>query len=355
MQTITDSLQICSDQRRMMGTTISIQLAVPLAQLGEASLAVQASFVWLDEVEARLTRFKTDSELMCLNHHGGQPFTASPILLDCLSVALDAATSTDGLFDPTLLPHLKAAGYDRDFDAIAHRDTGIAERILPVTGRWRDIQLNAARSQITMPADVQIDLGGIAKGWAADYLADTMLASFPNALINLGGDLRVRGGPTPETVWAIAIDNPLLADAENEDHLAIITPGRGGVATSGANRRWWLQGNHVRHHVIDPRTGRPAHLWTPPETERDEHTAGTLIAAATALAETATAAEIAAKVALLRGFPHALQAVEDAWAATPGTGTALLVALGSGKVHASLNLDAWFHHYAIERGIWYQH
>ena len=38
-------------------------------------------------------------------------------------------------------------------------------------------------------------------------------------------------------LWAIAIDNPLLADANNEDHLAIVTPGKGGVATSGANRR----------------------------------------------------------------------------------------------------------------------
>ena len=165
----------------------------------------------------------------------------------------------------------------------------------------------------------------------------------------------MRGGDTPATLWAIAIDNPLLADAENEDHLAIITPGRGGVATSGANRRWWFQGQRVSHHVIDPRTGRPAQLWTPPETERDQQAAATLIASATALAETAAEAEVAAKIALLRGFPQALDAVEDAWAATPGTGTALLVALGEGRLYASLNLDAWFQHYSVEKGIWYLH
>jgi hypothetical protein len=96
-------------------------------------------------------------------------------------------------------------------------------------------------------------------------------------------------------------------------------------------------------------------VWTPPETEQDEHTIGTLIAAATAFAATASEAEVAAKIALLHGFPHALDAVEDAWAETPGTGAALLVALGGGKLHASLNLEAWFQHYSVEKGIWYLH
>jgi thiamine biosynthesis lipoprotein len=338
----------------MMGTTISIQLAVSSKQMA-AERALHESFAWLTEVEARLTRFNASSELMRLNQSGGRSFDASPILLDCLAVALEAAERTNGLYDPALLPHLEAMGYDRDFKEIAHQDAWFGERILPETGRWREIQLDVARAQITLPPGVQIDLGGIAKGWAADYLADHILASYANALINIGGDLRVRGGNTPDTFWAIAIDNPLLADAENEDHLAIVTPGRGGVATSGANRRWWFQGQRVSHHLIDPRTGRPARVWTPPEAERDVHAARTLIATATAFAETATEAEIAAKVALFRGFPDALSAVEDAWAATPDTGTALLVVLGGGQLHASLNLDAWFRRSSLEKGIWYLH
>ena len=334
---------------------MSIDLVVPSEQIRAANHAMQESFLWLREVEARLTRFNASSELMRLNQQAGRPFDATPILFDCLSIALATAERTNGLFDPALLPHLEAAGYDRDFDEIAHRDIGMVEKVLPVTGRWREIQLDAARAQITLPAGVQIDLGGIAKGWAADYLADHILAPYANALINIGGDLRVRGGDAPETLWAIAIDNPLLSDADNEEHLAIVTPGRGGVASSGANRRWWFQGQRVSHHLIDPRTGRPAQVWTPPETERDERSGAMLIAAATAFAETATEAEVAAKIALLRGFPHALEAVDDAWTATPGTGTALLVALGGGRLHASSNLDAWFQHYSVEKGIWYLH
>ena len=355
MQTSADTLHICSHHQRMMGTSISLQLAVPSQQITEAEDALQKSFAWLTEVETRLTRFHVNSELMCLNRSAGKPFEASAILLGCLSIALEAAERSDGLYDPALLPHLEAIGYDRDFHEIAHRDVRNGERVIPATGRWREIHVNMARSQITLPPGVQIDLGGIAKGWAADYLADHMLASYANALINIGGDLRVRGVSAPATPWAIAIDNPLLADAENEDHLAIITPGLGGVATSGANRRWWFQGEKVSHHLLDPRTGHPARIWTPPETERDGQQARTLIAAATALAETASEAEVAAKIALLRGFPDALEAVEAAWAATPGAGSALLVALGNGKLSASLNLDAWFQHFSVEKGIWYLH
>jgi thiamine biosynthesis lipoprotein len=350
-----DTLRISSSQRRMMGTNVGIQLAVPAQQFTEAEHALHESFLWLTEVEARLTRFNTNSELMRLNRQAETPFEASSILFDCLSIALEAAERTHGLYDPALLPHLAAAGYDRDFAEIAHRDIGTRESVLPPTGRWREILLDGASSQITLPAGVQIDLGGIAKGWAADYLADHILAPYANMLINIGGDMRVRGGNTSDTLWAIAIDNPLLPSADNEDHLAIVTPGRGGIATSGANRRWWLQGKKVSHHLIDPRTGRPATVWTPPETERDQYSAKTLIAAATAFAETAAEAEVAAKIALLRGFPTALLEVEDAWAATPGIGTALLIALGEGTLHASLNLDAWFQHYAVERGIWYLH
>ncbi len=349
------SLHVCSHQRRMMGAHVSIHLAVPSEQVTEANDAIHESFLWLTEVETRLTRFNANSELMRLNQHAGIPFDASPILLDCLTVALVAAAQTDGLYDPTLLPHLEAAGYTRDFDEIAHQEIGIVERIIPETGRWREIQLDRKQAHITLPPGVQIDVGGIAKGWAADYLADHILAPYANVLINIGGDLRVRGGNTPDTLWAIAIDNPLLNDAQNEDHLAIVTPCKGGIATSGANRRWWLQGHKVSHHLIDPRTGRPARIWTPPETEHNRHDTDRLIATATAFAETAVQAEVAAKLALLHGFPDALDAVEHTWATTPERGTALLVVLGRGTLHASSNLDAWFHHYSVEKGIWYLH
>ena len=130
---------------------MSIHLAVPTQQIPAAEHALHESFCWLAEVETRLTRFNASSELMRLNRNAGQPFAASSMLLDCLSVALEAAERTDGLYDPALLPHLEAAGYAQDFNEIAHQDTGIVESVLPKTGRWREIRLDLARGQVTLP------------------------------------------------------------------------------------------------------------------------------------------------------------------------------------------------------------
>ncbi|HKD75822.1 MAG TPA: hypothetical protein VKB76_10015, partial [Ktedonobacterales bacterium] len=111
--------------------------------------------------------------------------------------------------------------------------------------------------------------------------------------------------------------------------------------------RWWYRAGERQHHLIDPRTGRPAQVWIDHGDDRD----GTfpLIASATALAPTAAHAEIAAKVALLRGYPAALEAVEAAWetrddaAPTPyrDADVALLLVLGTGTVEYSTNFEAY--------------
>ncbi len=383
MQQPPTTWQTIERRKRMMGTHVSVHLAVSLDAIGRAEAAIDATFVWLDEVAARLTRFDPTSELWELQRAAGRWFQASPILYDCTSQALAAAERTAGIFDPTLLRHLELAGYDQDFPAIAHRDLGAMTIDLPPTGAWRAIQLDPARRAIWLPLQTGLDLGGIAKGWAADYVIDHQLADFPNAIINLGGDMRLRGGPQPGTRWTVAIDNPFLPDpnevaeasgaAMPDDYLAVLTPGDIGLATSGANRRWWLRDGHPQHHLIDPRTGRPAEVWTPPEIQRDAHHASILIATATALAETAAAAEVAAKVALLTGYPLALQTVEDAWDKSKQVNdgdtaddagdtatthaqddlTALLLILGSGELYASLNLDAWLRQHSVEEHIWY--
>lgn len=350
---MSEPLYICHREQHLMGTSVSIQLAVPSPYVSQAVQDLQESFLWLAEVEEHLTRFQPDSELMRLNAHVGSPFEVTPILLECLSVALQAAERTNGLYDPALLPHLEAAGYHRDFQEIAHREVGRRVSTLPETGRWREIQLDRAHSHVTLPPGVQLDLGGIAKGWAADKLAASLLAPYNNALINIGGDLRVRGENAPGSLWAIAIDHP-FSPAMGEGQVAVVTPGRGGVATSGANRRWWWQDRQVSHHLIDPRTGYPMRVWTPPEAEQDAQAAATLIATVTTFAETAVEAEIAAKLALLYGFPDALQSAIKIGTTPLEREAALLLVLGNGQLHPSPNLDAWLHHHAGQKGIWYK-
>lgn len=157
--------------------------------------------------------------------------------------------------------------------------------------------------------------------------------------------MRARGhGPDGEP-WAVGVANP-RADA-SERHVAIVATAGGGVACSGATETWWRRGGERRHHLLDPRTGRPARLWITPEDDGPE--AESLIATVTAFAPTATHAEVAATVAVLRGFPLALRAVESAWTAGPATdstpytdaGVAVLLVMGNGQVVCSANLREW--------------
>lgn len=340
-------LQDCSQRRRLMGTDVLIQLTVLPAQLPEAHAALKRSFLWLSEVEQRLTRFNPESELMQLNGEAGVPCSVSPMLLGCLVAALQAAEYTQGLFDPTLLPHVQAAGYDRDFAEIAHRDLGPLPRTQAPTGRWREIQVDIEHSTVVVPKGVGLDLGGIAKGWAADQLVEQHLANFPNVLVDVGGDIRLRGGPSPETDWAIALDNPRQLDPTVAEHLAIFTVGNGGIATSGANRRWWKSSDEIKHHLIDPRSGQPALLWTPGVAGDKSH----LLASATACAETAVEAEVMAKAALLRGLPDAPCSIESEKVNSANDHTVLLVS-GDGQLHISNNFSVWLGQHSKQKGFW---
>jgi hypothetical protein len=134
--------------------------------------------------------------------------------------------------------------------------------------------------------------------------------------------------------------------------VAFLSFSRGGLATSGALRRWWLQGGKRRHHLLNPATGLPTPLWIDEEDTRPKaEDAMPLVATATALAPTAARAEVAAKVALLRGYPAALRAAEAAWErpivlsleAPPDAdaAVALVLTLGTGEVVVSDNLSAY--------------
>jgi thiamine biosynthesis lipoprotein len=343
--------RLIEQRRRLMGTSVSLHLAVPPHEADQALAMLERCWLWLEEVEARLTRFRSDSELWQMNRAAGTWFDASETLFACMTTALRAAEKTAGLFDPTLLDHLEALGYDRDFDEIARREVAANGKLTLATGRWREIDLDAVNRRIRMPQGVRVDLGGIAKGWAADVALDRFFAPCGNVIVNLGGDMRLRGGPEPGKLWAVGVDNPRALGEDPPDYLAVVTSGMGGIATSGAGRRWWLQNGAVRHHLIDPRTGEPARIWTP-DYPGDAREAAFLIAAATALAPTAAQAEIAAKVALLQGFPQALEAVEQAWKIETDSGVALIVVLGSGEVHSSINLEAYLQKNDGRGAIW---
>ncbi|MGE5335487.1 MAG: FAD:protein FMN transferase, partial [Nitrososphaerota archaeon] len=338
-----------------MASPMSIHIAVPPDDAGTANAAIMRGMAWLDALSDRLTRFSTESELARLNASAGTWCAVSGMLFAAVAESIAAARATGGLFDPALLPLLEAIGYDRDYAEIEHREIGQASELPFVAGRWRDIELDAKRLRILLPEGARLDLGGIAKGWAADVVLARYFRHYDNVLINAGGDVRAQGGAKPDEAWAIGIRNPFaLPGDESPENAAVLTLRRGGIATSGANARWWSQGGQRQHHLLDPRTGRPIPLWIDAsdndnndnDNNDNQDDSSRLIATATALAPTAAQAEVAAKVALLRGYPEALHQVESAWDAEHAAdaapysdgGVALMLILGNGSIVCSANI-----------------
>jgi len=222
---------------------------------------LEQSRAWIARMHDRLTRFEPNSELSRLNASRGRWFAISPEIEALLRESLRAFEISDGLVNVAVLPALLAAGYTRDFAAGPTAITA-APRIplLPEA-----LQLRPGEARLVSGGGV--DLGGIAKGWLADRVAERL---GDNVLVNLCGDLFARGGGESGEGWPVGFGDKTLLLKDM------------GAATSGTTKRAWAGG----HHLIDPRTGLPA------KSDLRE---------VSVLASTATDAEIYAKVALLLG------------------------------------------------------
>jgi thiamine biosynthesis lipoprotein len=209
----------------------------------------------LDELESRWSRFRETSELSRLNAANGEPVVVSPSTFALLVHAREAWHRTGGAFDPTVLRALESAGYDRDFATVERVSTIAPDDALPAPG-CDGIELDPMVRSVRLPRGTTIDLGGIGKGYAADLVCQELMdAGARGACVNLGGDLRVAGLPPVGDAWVIAVEAEGAHDGRSAP---VIQLGAGAVATTSRARRVWQRGDTACHHIIDPRTGRPA-------------------------------------------------------------------------------------------------
>lgn len=255
-----------------MGTDVSVLL--PPDRPRAAELVAQLFAEW----DARFSRFSPDSELSTLNAAAGTVCEVSEPMAIAVAAAIEAASATDGLFDPLLERRMVELGYDRTFsqlpDARSEADVATWRG-----GAWRTISFDPIRRTVRLPADSGVDLGGIAKGMAVDAAVALLAAEgISYAAVNAGGDLAVHGLPPDMSSWPIAVEIGV-----RERTVALPS---GALATSSVLRRRWRVNGSERHHILDPRTGMPARSG---------------LAQATVAAASCRQAEVAAKVALLSG------------------------------------------------------
>ena len=249
---------LTTTRRPAMGAEVEITTDV-------SPVAISAALHVVARLEQRWTRFSDDNELAMLNAADG-PALARASTARVIEVALAGRTITRGWFDPTRGTDVRAAGYEH-----ASQSWVQASERAP---RGGEVEIDGDTGLVHIPVGVEIDLGGIAKGWASDVAA-TLLRErgASHAGVAVGGDVRV----CSDTPALVEVASPACISAPP----AIVSLRDGGVAVSGPTKRRTADG---RHHLVDPFTGRPA---------RHPRVAVVIAAAAAGAEMLATAAAIA--------------------------------------------------------------
>ena len=257
---------------RAMGT--DCELFLKTRPRREALSAMTEAERDVHRLESIFSRFDPDSELSELNRRG--TMRVGPELLEVVDLALAARDRTSGRFDPTVHDALVAAGYDRTFEEVSAEARGCNPRASVAPRCAGSVRVDRKTRSIELDPGVHLDLGGIAKGYAVDRAAQ-ILGELGPCLVDAGGDIAARGDG-----WPVGL--------ETGDGRLTLELGDGAVATSGRDRRHWARRSEELHHIIDPATGLPA--------------AGDLLRV-TAVAATATDAEVQAKALFLAGAEDA--------------------------------------------------
>lgn len=247
-------------EKILLGTFVQIKVyGTDLDALNEA---VEDAFAEIQRIQERFSRAGVGA-LAQLNQ--AEPGTSVPIsqeLLTLLELAQHYQTLSQGAFDPALGQLEDLWGFVEDWDGTGRvpSETEI-KRFLALP---RGFTLNAATSEATrVSANTQIDLGGIAKGYAVDRALE-VLQSHPvqAALVNAGGNVRTVGQvPEPTLFWVqfrpfqVGVQHPRRSDGVVGG--LTLTSGQ-GVATSGDYQRYFMLDGVRYHHILDPQSGYPA-------------------------------------------------------------------------------------------------
>ena len=265
----------------------------------------------IEQLEAKWSRFRPTSEISRMNAAAGTPVIVSPETLGLIERACDGRRMTHGLFDPTLLTSVIAAGYDRSFEQL------MADRVGPVDdapsrASGASIVVDAVAGCVRVPEGIGFDPGGIGKGFAADLVYEELLEiGATGTCVNIGGDLRVGGEPPNDDGWIVAVEHPLTG--ARVMHLELFG---GACATSARTKRTWMTDGRPAHHLIDPRSGRPSL---------------SSVAQVTVVADEGWRAEVWAKAAFLAGASRARSTLEEA-------GVSGVVIVGNGDVSETADL-----------------
>lgn len=235
-----------------------------------------------------LSRFKMESELSQLNQTRNIPFVSSPILFEALKAANYYYHVTEGIYNPYMGKQIVTLGYNCSFELMEKPNINLED--ISDAPYQEHIDLNLGMKSISILNDIQIDLGGIAKGWTTQCIADLLKQEhqLSTGAIVAGGDIYAWG--TALKSKNIIIDHP---EDNNKPLCSFQLLKDAGVATSSIRKRSWISNEEkVYHHILHPQTGLSA--------DSD-------LVQVTVIAPTLTEAEILTKCFIILGWTEGNQ------------------------------------------------
>jgi len=239
----------------IFGSFYQVTIADTLTQ-GQARVLEEGILEVLEAVDVSMSIYIDDSELSVFNQLPvGEWQPLSDELMEVLAVGQAVAEKSDGAFDVTVggLVNLWSFGAEARPREVPDEDD-LTER-LEVVG-FDAVELDLPALQARRTRDVFVDLGGVAKGHAADRVAAYLdREGIEHYLVNLGGDLIARGYRDTETErWRIGVEAPL----DDRQEAQYVLPIRDvSLATSGDYRNYFEEAGQRFSHTLDPRSGRP--------------------------------------------------------------------------------------------------
>ena len=234
----------------VLGTVIQLKI------FGEnAKLAINESIKRLLEIDDKMSVFKEDSEVSKINRNaGGEYQKISEDTYYVLETSLKYCNMSQGVFDPTIRPLVDVWGFGRENQKVPSKnEIEKAKKFV----NYNDLETDKAKKAVRLNKENQsIDLGGVAKGFAADEIRDILVSNnIKNAIIDLGGNIFALGNKQNGMAWNIGIQDPLATSGE---HMGIISVFNKSVVTSGNYERFFEANGKRYHHILDPRTGHPS-------------------------------------------------------------------------------------------------
>jgi FAD:protein FMN transferase len=222
----------------------------------KATEAVDNTFKELDRLGKLLNFYSEDSEVSMINRYAGiKPVKISNETLEVIDKALSISKITDGAFDITIGPIVKLWDFEKQ---ILPDDKSIKEK-LKLVG-YKNVIVDKARSTVFLQKKgMQIDLGGIEKGYAVDRAVNLLKQNGITAgIIAIGGEVKPFGIKPDGGPWKVGIKNPHQKSKEDEIFAIVNLTGK-AISTSGGYQKFFVKDGKGYHHILNPATGYPAY------------------------------------------------------------------------------------------------